>query len=52
VSTRHFVILLGCASVVVGAVVLITSAVRDTELLGGGLIANGLGLIVAALPRA
>jgi len=49
-NARLYVMLLGCAAIVLGALALIRSAVLETELLGGGLIANGIGLVLHALP--
>jgi len=47
---RLLVLLLGCAAIALGAVVLIRNQAPDDELLGGGVIAAGLGLILGALP--
>jgi len=47
---RLVVILLGCAAIVLGVLAMIRNqAAIDDELLGGGVIAAGLGLIVSAL---
>jgi hypothetical protein len=49
-NTRLYVVLLGCAALVLGALVLIRYNSLDDELLGGGLIALGLAAIIGALP--
>jgi len=50
VRPRLLVILLGCAAIVLGALVVIRNKGLDDELLGGGVMAAGLGLILGALP--
>jgi hypothetical protein len=45
------VLLLGCAAIVLGALVVARNPPGlDDELLGGGIIAAGLAIILAALP--
>jgi hypothetical protein len=46
-----YAILLGCAAIVLGGVVLVLNRARDTELLAAGVVAAGLAVVSACLPR-
>lgn len=52
-KVRVYVLLLGCATIVLGGLVLARNiAGTDDKLLAGGLVAAGLAVILAALPSA
>jgi hypothetical protein len=51
VRPQLYAILLGCVAIVLGGVVLVVNRERDVELLAGGVIAAGVAVVAACLPR-